>query len=108
MIKLFVGGFPPDTQELELVQLLSNYGQVSTIMIVRDKISKKSKGYAFIEMTDKAGADAVIENLDGTDMKDRQLSIRFAIAKTEGPAFKKFNRSASQDHTRVKRPRRLS
>ena len=96
MIKLFIGGFSPVTQELEIVQLLSNYGQVSTIQIVRDKLSKKSKGYAFVEITTRAGADAIIETLDATEFQGKELSIRFATAKTEGPAHLRFQ----------KRPRR--
>jgi RNA recognition motif-containing protein len=66
MIKLFVGGFPPESEEMELAQLLSGFSQVSIIKIVRDKLSKKPKGYAFIEITEKAGTDAVIENPDAT------------------------------------------
>jgi hypothetical protein len=36
MIKLFVGGFPPESEEMELAQLLSGFSQVSIIKIVRD------------------------------------------------------------------------
>ena len=108
MSKLFIGGFPPDTDEMKLAQLLSDYGRVVTIQIIRDKITRKSKGYAFIEMEDKADADAVIDNLDGTMMGDRELTIHFATAKNEGPAFTRFNKPAARDNTRVKRPRRPS
>ena len=103
-----MGGFLPETNELELVQLVSFYGQVETIKIVRDKISKKSKGYAFLEMKSKADADAVLDNLDGTTFKDKELSIKFAVAKDEGPAHLKFNRPMQRDQPfRPKRPRKL-
>ena len=109
MVKIFIGGFPLETDELELVQLVSLYGQVETIKIVRDKITKKSKGYAFLEMTSKADADAVLDNLDGTTFKGKELSIKFAIAKDEGPAHLKFNRPMQRNQTfKPKRPRRLT
>ncbi|MEO6851077.1 MAG: RNA-binding protein [Mucilaginibacter sp.] len=107
MVKIFVGGFPPETNEMELVQLVSMHGQVETIKIVRDKISKKSKGYAFLEMKTKADADAILENVDGAIFRDKALSVKFAVAKDEGPAHLKFNKPMSRDHTsKIKRPRR--
>jgi RNA recognition motif-containing protein len=75
MTKLFVGGFPLNMKELELVQMISLYGTVSTIKIVRDKRTGKCKGYAFLEMTDRAGAENAIEALNGTVIKDKALSL---------------------------------
>jgi RNA recognition motif-containing protein len=106
MIKLFVGGFPPETDEMQLAQMVGNFGRINTIQIIRDKQSKKSKGYAFIEMIDLAGAEAVIANLNGNQMGVKQLSINIATAKNEGLAFTKFNRVTSQSTDRIKRPRR--
>jgi RNA recognition motif-containing protein len=75
-MKLFVGGFPLDITEIELVMLFNTFGTVSTIKIVRDKKTRKCKGYAFLEMTDQAGADQAIEGLDGKPMGDRVLSVK--------------------------------
>jgi RNA recognition motif-containing protein len=87
--------------------LISLYGQVETIKIVRDKISKKSKGYAFIEMKSKTDADAILDNIDGVLFMGKELSVKFAVAKDEGPAHLKFNKPMQRDHTlRIKRPRK--
>jgi RNA recognition motif-containing protein len=109
LVKIFVGGFPPETNELALVQLVSLYGEVDTIKIVRDKISKKSKGYAFLDMKTKADADAVLDNLDGSDFQGKELSIKFAVAKDEGPAHLKFNKYKRPDPAafKAKRPRKM-
>ncbi|MGN8069641.1 RNA-binding protein [Mucilaginibacter sp. SG564] len=80
-MKLFVGGFPLDIAEIELVKIFNSYGTVNTIKIVRDKKTRKCKGYAFLEMTDQAGADRAIEGLDGTPMGDRILSVKQAADK---------------------------
>jgi RNA recognition motif-containing protein len=85
MTKLFIGGFPLETNELQIVQLVSLHGDVETIKIVRDKQTKKCKGYAFLEMKDRAGADAAIEALDGAMMGDRVLSV--GIAPDKAPAL---------------------
>jgi RNA recognition motif-containing protein len=81
MIKLFVGGFPPHTDEMELAQLFGPYGEISTITIVRDRNTKKCKGYAFIEMKAQKGSDHVIAELNGQIIGKRRLIIRPAIEK---------------------------
>lgn len=105
MIKIYVGGFPLEMTELELVQLVSPYGEVSTIKIVRDKTTRICKGYAFLEMADRKAAERVIKALDGTSMGDRQLTVTIRNDEPVSPApiFKKVER-----HTwsvKKKRPR---
>ena len=120
MIKLFVGGFPLDTMELELVQLVSPYCEVSTIKIVRDKKTGICKGYAFIEVTDKAGADMVIDELDGTTYHGRELTINITVEKPVAPkpsyarVERRFTPSGGtnssnthNDEVRKKRPRKF-
>ena len=75
MIKLFVGGYPPEFTELEIVQLIAPYATVITIKVVRDKISKKPKGYAFLEVEDVAGADRAMDALDGAEIRKRVLKV---------------------------------
>jgi RNA recognition motif-containing protein len=94
MVKIFLGGFPLDKNELELVQLVSPYCEVLTIKIVRDKKTKICKGYAFLEVTSKQGALQVTEALDGTRWGDRLLSVNIV---PESPA---------QQDTIINRPKR--
>jgi RNA recognition motif-containing protein len=46
MVKLFIGGISPETEEMGLAELVGPYGDLVTIKIVRDKATRKSKGYA--------------------------------------------------------------
>jgi RNA recognition motif-containing protein len=85
MVKVFISGYPLDMQELELVQLVSPFGEVSTIKIVRDKKTGKAKGYSFLEMKDEEAAANVIAELDCSFLGDRQLSVRTATEKAAGP-----------------------
>ncbi len=76
MVKLFVGGFPLDISEVDLVKLFIPHGDVATVKIVRDKKTGRCKGYAFIEMKDPEGADRAIDALDYLPMNDRLLTVR--------------------------------
>lgn len=76
MVKLFVGGFPLDMTELDLVKIINLHGEVSTIKIVRDKKTRICKGYAFLEMKDREGAENAVIALDGTPMGDRILNVK--------------------------------
>lgn len=75
MVKLFIGGHPLNMDELQLVQLVSPYGQVATIKMVRDRQTRKSKGYSFLEITDTEGAERIMEALQGTPYGDKELKI---------------------------------
>jgi RNA recognition motif-containing protein len=75
MIKLFIGGFPLDMSELEVVQLVAFHADVRTIKIVRDKKTKICKGYAFLEIADRAGAEQAINAVNGTQLAGRELRL---------------------------------
>ncbi|MEJ2883030.1 RNA recognition motif domain-containing protein [Pedobacter sp. GR22-6] len=89
MVKIFVGGLPPDVSEIDVVIQVSIYGQVITIKIVRDKVTRKSKGYAFLEMANQDGAEKAVEALNGTRFKGNVLTVRIA---DEAPAKPKVYR----------------
>jgi len=109
MTKLFVGGFPLEITELEFVQHLSPYSDVSTIKIARDKKTRLCKGYAFIEVTSPADAEQIIEALDGTMIDGRGLTIN--IVKEPAPVKMIFQKPGQGTYsnrlisTKAKRPR---
>jgi RNA recognition motif-containing protein len=117
MVKLFVGGFPLDIEEIELAKLFAPHGDISTIKIVRDKKTKLCKGYAFIEMNDKAGAEAAVEALNGTMLDDKELTVKISedptgnssllsepTAPQQPPIYQKVLRPGNE--VKKKRPRR--
>jgi RNA recognition motif-containing protein len=117
LVKLFVGGFPLEIDELELAKLFAPHGDISTIKIVRDKKTRICKGYAFIEMNDRRGAEAATEALDGADMNGKQLTVKINeepdakpiyAPKTSSPqrqpVYQKVSRPGTEE--RKKRPRK--
>ena len=64
MSKLYVGNLPYETSESDLQALFEGSGQVSSINIVRDRATGRARGFAFVEMSDSAGAQKAIAELD--------------------------------------------
>ena len=112
MIKLFAVGFSRGTDELQLNELFSQHGLVKTLTIVRDQQTGVSKGYAFVQMLDQAGAERAISHLNGLRIDDRTLSVRYADQQQEKktadqpPVYSPRKRQAPGDQHRVRRPRR--
>jgi len=80
---IYVGNLPFNAGEDDVKNIFSPYGEVIAIRLVKDRRSKRFKGYGFVEMS-VAGAKAAIENLDGTDYAGRTLRINEAKKKEEG------------------------
>src|SRR4051812_37198999 len=97
MVKLFVGGFPLEATEMELVQWVSPYGTVITIKIVRDKKTKVCKGYAFLEMESRQDAEQVMIELDGTTFHGREMRVNIVEEQPEPvkPVYQKVDRPGS-------------
>lgn len=76
MVKLFVSGFPLEMEEIELAMLFGLHGDISTIKIVRDKKTRICKGYAFIEMINRTGAENATEALNGTLVEGKALTVK--------------------------------
>jgi len=79
---IYVGNLPFNAGQDDVKNLFSPYGQVLDIRLVRDRRSKRFKGYGFVEM-DSAGAKAAIEQLDGADYAGRTLRVNAAKRKGE-------------------------
>lgn len=98
MVKLFVGGLPAEIKEMDLAKLIIPHGNISTIKVVRDRQTRRCKGYAFVEMADEAGAEQAIAALNGEPLEDKVLTVHVAEEKPAAPPkpFKQFsNRPAS-------------
>ena len=104
-VKIFISGYPHDYDELALVQLVSPYGEVSTIKIVRDKQSGKAKGYAFIEMVSRSAAEEVAIALDGLELKDKNLTVNIVEETPVPPAPVYKKREGHWGQVKIKRPR---
>jgi len=83
-MRIYVGNLSYDTTEDELRKDFAAFGEVASVSVVTDRYSGRSKGFAFVEMTNKAEADAAIAGLNGKAVKERTLVVNEARPRTEG------------------------
>jgi cold-inducible RNA-binding protein len=76
--KLYVGGVPYSTTDEALRTAFSKFGAVTSVSILMDKMTGRSRGFGFVEMQNDEEADAAIKALDGTDFEGRKLTVNEA------------------------------
>jgi RNA recognition motif-containing protein len=84
-MNIYVGNLAFGTREESLKQLFEQFGGVSSARIIMDKMTGKSRGFAFVEMDNDAEAQQAIESLNGTELDGRALRVTKAEAKTDRP-----------------------
>lgn len=77
-MRLFVGGLSWDTTEDSLKQFFSQAGTVTSVSIITDKFSGKSKGFGFVEFASDEDAKKAIAELNGKELDNRTLTINEA------------------------------
>lgn len=85
MAKLYVGGLPYATTEDALRELFSAAGTVSSSSIITDKMSGRSRGFGFVEMSSDAEAQAAIEMFNGKEYEGRTLTVNEARPQGDRP-----------------------
>ncbi len=83
MKKIFVGNIPHSTTEAELRTLFEPHGAIEQVSIVTERETGRSRGFAFVEMTDNGEAEKAIAALNGTELGGRALNINEARPKTD-------------------------
>jgi cold-inducible RNA-binding protein len=82
-MKLYVGNLSFETTENDLQDLFEQHGQVSEVSLMMDRMTGKSRGFAFVTMNDKAQADAAMAALNGKEVGGRALNINEARPREE-------------------------
>jgi len=73
--KLYVGGLSYETSEEELKEYFAQAGAVDSANIIIDRISGRSKGFGFVEMSSEEEAKKAIEMFNGKDFGGRNLTV---------------------------------
>jgi len=76
--KLFVGNLPWSMTEESLRELFSEAGTVESATIIVDKMSNRSKGFGFVEMSTEEEAKAAIDAINGREIEGRALTVNEA------------------------------
>jgi len=77
-VKLYVGNLPFSVDDNKLKEIFSPYGDVSEAVVIKDKFSGRSKGFGFVTLSDDAGAEKAIEEINGKEVDGRELKVNEA------------------------------
>jgi len=84
MKNIFVGNLDFGATETSVRSLFEPYGQVDRVNVVTDRETGRSRGFAFVEMTDAAEAERAIAALNGMQLDGRALNVNEARPKPAG------------------------
>jgi len=76
--KLYVGGLSYDTTQDRLKEMFAEAGTVESATVIMDKMSGRSKGFGFVEMSSEAEAQKAIELFNGKDLDGRSITVNEA------------------------------
>ena len=83
--KLFVGNLSYNTTENQLQDLFAAHGPATEVDLIMDKFSGRPRGFAFVTMETKEGAEAAIKAMHGTQVDGRPLTVNEARPREDRP-----------------------
>ncbi|MCG8345542.1 MAG: RNA-binding protein [Chlorobiales bacterium] len=84
-MNIYIGNLPYSITEDELRDTFSQFGQVDSANIIKDKFSGRSKGFGFVEMPNDGEAQSAIDSLNDTDLNGRSIKVNQARPREERP-----------------------
>ena len=81
--KLYVGNLSYETTEAALSELFGAIGEVTSVSLVTDRMSGRSRGFAFVEMAEQTAAQEAINQLNGREVDGRALKVNEARPKRD-------------------------
>ena len=91
-MNIYIGNLPKDMEEEELIEMFAEYGDVKCAKIIRDRHTKISRGYGFIEMTDKDAALKAIDDWNMGSIDDHIIRVKVAYSSLRSdPSLRHIN-----------------
>jgi RNA recognition motif-containing protein len=84
MVNIYVGNLSYEATQDDLRQAFEAHGEVSSVAIIMDKMTGRSRGFGFVEMPDQGAAQAAISALNLQEIRGRAMTVNEAKPKTEG------------------------
>ena len=77
--KLYMGNLPYSTNDEDLHALFATYGEVISSNLIIDRMTNRSKGFGFVEMSNNDEALKAIEELNDTNFNGRNIRVNEAL-----------------------------
>lgn len=80
-MNIYVGNLNYRVREADLQQVMEDYGAVSSVKVIMDRETGKSKGFGFVEMENDSEASKAIAELNGAEFEGRAMVVKEARPK---------------------------
>ena len=82
-MNIYVGNLPFDATEEEVREVFEAFGAVARVSLIKDKMTGRPRGFGFVEMENDAEAEAAIAGLNGSPMRNRNMTVNPARPRDE-------------------------
>ncbi len=97
-MNIYVSNLSFNVQDEDLREFFAPYGEVTSATVINDKITGKSRGFGFVEMSDTAAAQKAITDLNGGVVEGRTIRVTEAKPKEDRPARSNNNNSPFREN----------
>lgn len=80
-MNMYIGNLSYNVKESDLRQVMEEYGTVDTVKLIVDRDTRRSKGFAFVDMPESSEAMNAIKELNGAEYVGRQMVVKEALPK---------------------------
>ena len=77
-MNIYVGNMALNVTEEDLQQAFKDFVEVASVKMIKDRCSGESRGFGFVEMSDKAEAQSAIDGLNGKELKGQAIKVNEA------------------------------
>ncbi|RHJ87862.1 RNA-binding protein [Parabacteroides sp. AM08-6] len=78
-MNMYVGNLSYNVRESDLREVMEEYGTVESVKLITDRDTRRSKGFAFIEMPEQSEAINAIKELNGAEYAGRPMVVKEAL-----------------------------
>jgi len=87
---IYIGNLNYEASEEDIKELFSKFGEVSSVKLIKDNATGRSKGFGFVEMADASISKRAIAELHETEFMSRNIVVNEARPKTNGDRSSSF------------------
>jgi RNA recognition motif-containing protein len=99
-MNIYVGNLDFKIDEPEIIKMFALYGEVTTVKLIRDRETGRSKGFAFIEMPNSTDGQRAIDNLNDSEVMNRRIKVNEAVENQDRPRRPGNNRGGGGGYDR--------
>ncbi|MBU0483336.1 MAG: RNA-binding protein [Proteobacteria bacterium] len=88
-MNIYLGQLPQSVTEEELMVMFSEFGEIASLNLVKDRFSGQSKGFGFLDMPNNSEADKAIKALNKSTLKGSEIKVNQAEQRRPKKTFRK-------------------